>query len=59
VIRANAPGHEIEAPMAAVILGGLVTSTVLNLFLMPTIYAAFAKGRGEVGGREFALTPAE
>ena len=35
------PGHEIEYPMAWVILGGLVTSTGLNLFLLPTLYAKF------------------
>jgi Cu/Ag efflux pump CusA len=37
----NLPGHEIEYPMAIVILGGLVTSTILNLFLLPPIYLAF------------------
>ncbi len=45
VVRGNIPGHEIEYPMAVVILGGLVTSTLLNLFLMPALYARF--GRGE------------
>jgi CzcA family heavy metal efflux pump len=39
----NLPGHEIEYPMAIVILGGLVTSTVLNLFLLPPIYLAFGR----------------
>jgi len=39
----NLPGHEIEYPMAVVILGGLVTSTILNLFLLPPIYLAFGK----------------
>jgi Cu/Ag efflux pump CusA len=34
----NQPGHEIEHPMALVILGGLLTSTVLNLFVMPVLY---------------------
>ena len=38
---ATGPGHEIEHPMAVVILGGLVTSTVLNLFLMPALYLRF------------------
>lgn len=37
----NLPGHEIEYPMAIVILGGLVTSTILNLFLLPPIYLAY------------------
>jgi CzcA family heavy metal efflux pump len=36
-------GHEIEHPMAVVILGGLVTSTVLNLFLLPAIYLRYGK----------------
>lgn len=39
----NLPGHEIEYPMAIVILGGLVTSTILNLFLLPPIYLAFGR----------------
>jgi CzcA family heavy metal efflux pump len=41
VVAGNKPGHEIEYPMAVVILGGLITSTLLNLFLLPPIYAAF------------------
>jgi Cu/Ag efflux pump CusA len=44
-IAGNKPGHEIEHPMAVVILGGLVTSTVLNLFLMPSLYLAFGRSR--------------
>jgi CzcA family heavy metal efflux pump len=43
VVAGNAPGHEIEHPMAIVILGGLVSSTLLNLFLMPTLYARFGE----------------
>jgi len=37
------PGHEIEHPMAIVILGGLVTATLLNLFVLPSLYLRFAK----------------
>ena len=37
------PGHEIEHPMAIVILGGLVTSTLLNLFVLPSLYLRFGK----------------
>jgi CzcA family heavy metal efflux pump len=40
------PGHEIEHPMAVVILGGLVTSTLLNLFLLPPLYLRYARRRG-------------
>jgi len=43
VISGNKPGHEIEYPMAVVILGGLTTSTILNLFLLPPIYALFGR----------------
>jgi Cu/Ag efflux pump CusA len=43
VIAGNIPGHEIEHPMAIVILGGLVTSTLLNLFVVPSLYLRFAR----------------
>ncbi|MDB5205657.1 MAG: hypothetical protein JWR72_732 [Flavisolibacter sp.] len=43
VIGGNKPGHEIEFPMAVVILGGLTTSTILNLFVLPLIYWRFGK----------------
>ncbi|MPZ94302.1 MAG: AcrB/AcrD/AcrF family protein [Propionibacteriales bacterium] len=46
VVLGDIPGHEIEHPMAVVILGGLVTSTLLNLFVVPSLYLRFAKGRG-------------
>ncbi len=39
------PGQEIEHPMAVVILGGLVTSTFLNLFVVPSLYLRFGKSR--------------
>jgi len=39
------PGHELVEPMARVILGGLVTSTIVALFLVPGLYARFAYGR--------------
>ena len=45
VIAGNKPGQEIEYPMAVVILGGLITSTALNLFLMPALYWRFGKAR--------------
>jgi Cu/Ag efflux pump CusA len=44
VIYGNLPGHEIEYPMAVVILGGLVTSTLLNLFVVPALYLRFGAG---------------
>ncbi len=45
VVKGNIPGHEIEYPMAVVILGGLVTSTALNLFVMPALYARFGRSQ--------------
>ena len=46
VIFGDLPGHEIEYPMAVVILGGLVTSTLLNLFILPAFYLRFGRGTG-------------
>jgi multidrug efflux pump subunit AcrB len=37
------PGGEIEAPMAIVILFGLFSSTVLNMAVVPAVYARFGK----------------
>ena len=49
VVLGNIPGHEIEHPMAVVIIGGLVTSTLLNLFVMPSFYLRFGKARAALG----------
>ena len=38
VARGSLPGNEIQSPMAAVILGGLLTSTFLNGFIIPIMY---------------------
>jgi CzcA family heavy metal efflux pump len=46
IIFGDLPGHEIEYPMAVVILGGLVTSTLLNLFILPAFYLRFGRGAG-------------
>ncbi len=43
VVAGSVPGNEIEHPMAIVILGGLVTSTLLNLFVLPSLYLQFGK----------------
>lgn len=41
--RYDSPGNEIQAPMAIVILGGLISSTVLNLLIVPSIYYMIGK----------------
>jgi CzcA family heavy metal efflux pump len=49
-IGSGEPGREIEGPMAVVILGGLVTSTLLNLMVLPTLavrYGRFENLTGE------------
>lgn len=43
VVAGGKPGSEIEHPMAVVILGGLVTSTILNLLLVPPLYLRFGR----------------
>jgi Cu/Ag efflux pump CusA len=45
VLYGNRPGQEIENPMAIVILGGLASSTLLNLFVLPALYLRFARPR--------------
>jgi len=47
VIGGNKPGQEIEHPMAVVITGGLITSTLLNLLFMPALYWKFAKTKSQ------------
>lgn len=37
-VKADAPGNEIQAPMALVILGGLLSSTALNIYVVPALY---------------------
>lgn len=46
-LGSGAAGREIEGPMAIVILGGLVTSTALNLLVLPTLALRFGKFSGE------------
>jgi CzcA family heavy metal efflux pump len=45
-VAGQIPGNEIEHPMALVILGGLVTSTALNLFVIPSLYLRFGSSNG-------------
>jgi CzcA family heavy metal efflux pump len=47
IVRGSVPGHEIEHPMAVVILGGLVTSTMLSLFVVPILYLRFGSRSGQ------------
>lgn len=55
VVGGNRPGQEIEHPMAIVILGGLFTSTLLNLLFMPALYWRFGKARSQTNSRNQTL----
>ena len=44
-VRGDLSGNEIQSPMAKVILGGLLTSTLLNLYIVPIVYSTL-KNRG-------------
>jgi Cu/Ag efflux pump CusA len=44
VLAGSLPGHEIEHPMAVVIVGGLITSTFRNLFIVPALYLRWGRG---------------
>ena len=46
-VAGSIPGHEIEHPMALVILGGLLTATLVNLFIIPSLYLRFGKSKKE------------
>jgi Cu/Ag efflux pump CusA len=49
-LQRDAPGNAIEGPMAVVILGGLMTSMLLNLLVLPTLALRFGR---------FGTTPAD
>jgi CzcA family heavy metal efflux pump len=44
-LKGGEPGNEIQSPMAVVILGGLLTATLLNLIVIPCVYQLLEKGR--------------
>jgi cobalt-zinc-cadmium resistance protein CzcA len=39
----HSPGSEVQRPLASVVIGGLITSTLLTLFVLPTLYMALAR----------------
>ena len=43
VLNGDKPGNEIQSPMGVVVLGGLLTSTLLNVYVMPIIYMWYNK----------------
>lgn len=45
IVNGTQPGYEVEYPLAVVILGGLITSTILNLFFVPVLYLRYGKSK--------------
>lgn len=45
VFNGDKPGNEIQSPMAVVVLGGLLTSTLLNIYIVPIVYEIIQKRR--------------
>lgn len=43
IVNGDKPGNEIQSPMAIVVLGGLLTSTILNIFIVPILYEFIQK----------------
>ena len=43
MLFATGPGSEIQKPLAAVVIGGLISSTLLTLFILPTLYRVFER----------------
>jgi Cu/Ag efflux pump CusA len=52
-LGAGEPGKEIQQPMAVVILGGIVTSTFLNMIVIPALYLKFGRAEAPVGSRDY------
>lgn len=46
IVNRDEPGNEIQSPMAIVVLGGLVSSTLLNIYVMPIVYRWYAQRKG-------------
>ncbi|MEL7586308.1 MAG: efflux RND transporter permease subunit [Prolixibacteraceae bacterium] len=46
-MRGDLSGNEIQSPMAKVILGGLLTSTLLNIYVVPVIYSMYLKNKSK------------
>jgi cobalt-zinc-cadmium resistance protein CzcA len=47
LLFATGPGSEIQRPLAIVVIGGLVSATMLTLILLPILYQRFGESRAE------------
>ena len=56
MLFATGPGSEIQKPLAAVVIGGLISSTLLTLFILPTLYNVF-EAKAKPAARTLANPP--
>ena len=56
-LGAGEPGKEIQQPMAVVILGGIVTSTFLNMIVIPALYLKYGRTEAPAVVREYPEAP--
>ncbi len=56
LLSATGPGSEIQKPLAVVVVGGLISSTILTLVLLPLLFARFGVPRASAGGSEASST---
>lgn len=49
---ATGSGAEVQKPLATVVIGGLVSATLLTLFVLPTLYARYGRKETDVPPRE-------
>ena len=54
LVAGSIPGYEIEHPMAVVIVGGVITSTLLSLFVIPILYLWFGRNPAQSAGEQRA-----
>jgi cobalt-zinc-cadmium resistance protein CzcA len=52
------PGSEVQRPLATVVIGGIVSSTLLTLWVLPTLYRLLHRTRTTIGSREASQTAA-
>ena len=53
---ATTMGAEVQRPLATVVIGGLITSTILTLFILPALYPTFCPRRAELSDPSSAMT---
>jgi CzcA family heavy metal efflux pump len=53
-LSAGEPGREIQQPMAVVILGGIITSTFLNMIVIPALYLKYGKATAQAPSRDLS-----